>query len=166
MAVVTTKSGPITDRDSTPSVLADSGIAKGRLMVATGTVAVGNGDSIASKLIFASVPSNAFVKEVLLSCDGGGTVGAADIGVYQTTANGSAVVAADFFASAQSIVSALKNSDVTHESGVYGIEDVEKPLWEALGLSADSQRDYDIVATLTAATDAASDVSLHVVYAV
>jgi len=48
---------------------------------------------------------------------------------------------------------------------VYGVNDKEKPLWEALGLSADPQREYDIALTLTAANQtAAADVALRVQY--
>jgi hypothetical protein len=51
---------------------------------------------------------------------------------------------------------------------VFGIEDVEKPLWEALGLTADPVRDYDIALTLTAANGAGAtpDVTLRVRYAI
>jgi hypothetical protein len=111
------------------------------------------------------VPSNANIKQVLLSCDDIGTTTVADVGIYQTTANGGAVVDADFFASAVSLKDgALADSNVTHESGAYGVEDIEKPLWEALGLSADSHRMYDVALTLTAASDAAGTVSLKVFY--
>ena len=74
------------------------------------------------------------------------------------------MVDADHFASAQSIATALKNSDVTHESGVFDIDDVEKPLWEALGLTADPQRFYDIAVTLTAAAGSAGTVSAKVIW--
>lgn len=166
MAVVTTKATVISNRDSSPKVLSNSNLIKGALQEATGWVTAANGDSTASKYIFATIPSNARVSQVLLSCDGAATTGIANIGIYQTTENGGAVVDADHFASAQALTSALVNSDVTHESGVYGIEDSEKPLWEALGLSEDPKRDYDVVATLTEAMDAADDIVLKVRYVI
>lgn len=165
MAVVITKATAISNRDSSPKVLSNSRIARGDIRECVGLVTAASGDSIGSTYIFGSVPSNARISQVLLSCDGAATTGAADIGVYQTTENGSAVVDADAFASAQALTSALSNSDVTHESGVYGIEDSEKPLWEVLGLSEDPKISYDIVATLTAAMDAADDIALKVRYA-
>lgn len=163
MAVVTTKSGPATDRDSTPRVPVNGNLAGGFLKSWVGTVEAANGDSIASKYVLCvGVPSNARVSKVLLSCDAISTSGAGDIGVYKSTADGGAVVDADLFASAQVITSALKNSDVTFESGSYGVEDVEKPLWEALGLTEDPNLLYDIVMTLTTATGGAGTVSLQV----
>ena len=47
---------------------------------------------------------------------------------------------------------------------MYGLEDVEKPLWEALGLTADPRKLYDIAMTLTAAAAATGDISLKVRY--
>lgn len=164
MAVVTTKSKQITDRDASPRVPVNAGLSGGLLHVSSGTVEAANGDSIASKFILAQVPSNAYIKQVLLTCDGGGTTGAGDIGIYKSTVDGGAVVDADFFASAQAVTAALTRTDVTHESTVYGKEDIEKPLWEALGLSADPNLIYDVVMTLTTATDAASTITLDVTY--
>lgn len=165
MAVVTTKSGSITNRDSSPVVLSGSSLAAGRLQSAAGTLESVSGDSIGSKYIFCSVPSNARVHMVLLYCDDIGTTTISDFGIYRSTADGSAVVDADFFASAVSLKDgALNGVDITHESGAYDIDDVEKPLWQALGLSSDPNVVYDIVGTLTAASDAAGTISLKVSY--
>jgi hypothetical protein len=136
------------------------------MQVSAGIAEAGAADDIGSKYYMCSLPSNARVMQVLLSCDSVGTTGTADIGIYQTTKNGSAVVDADHFASAQALTTALKNSDVTFESGVYGVEDIEKPLWEALGLSADPKIDYDVVLTLTQATVGGGTLSLQVIYAI
>jgi len=165
MAVNIIKGAAITSRDASPKQISDARLSKGALQEACGVLQSVSGDSIGSTYIFGSVRSNARISQVLLSCDGANTTGAGDIGIYQTTLNGGAVVDADFFASAQSISSALVNSDVTHESGVFGIEDIEKPLWEALGLLEDPHVDYDVVMTLTAASDAADDVGLKIRYA-
>jgi len=162
MAVVETKSTVIGNRDASPKAISNSSISKGDVFEAAGIMESVSGDDIASKYYFASVPSNARISQVLLSCDGGNTTGAGDIGLYRTTLDGGAVVDADFFASAQVITSALANSDVTHESGVFGIEMAEMALWEALGLSEDSKVMYDIAMTLTAASDAADTVGLKV----
>lgn len=165
MAVVTLKSSAVTDRDASPRELADAAISRGDIKEFVGAVTANNDDSVGSVYIMGSIPSNARVSQVLLSCDGAATTGAADIGLYQTTANGGAVVDADVFASAQALTSTLSNSDVTHESGVYGIEDSELYLWEVLGLSTDPNIHYDVALTLTAALDAADDVVLKVRWA-
>jgi hypothetical protein len=167
MAVVTVKAGAITNRDSTPVVLSNSILQGGELKECVGTVEVANGDTTASKYIFASIPSNARVSQILLYSDDIGTTTIADFGLYKTTADGSAVVDADFFGSAVSLKDgALNGTDITHESGVFNIDDVEKPLWSALGLSADSKIMYDVVATLTADSDAAGTISLKIRYVI
>lgn len=164
MAVVSTKATAISNRDSSPKALSDANISKGVMKEAVGTIETTGSDSATSKYYFASVPSHARITDVLLSCDGNNTGGAMDIGLYRTTADGGAVVDADFFASAQALGTALTNSSVAHESGVFGIEDIEKPLWEALGLSADSRTMYDVVGTITTADDAADSITLKVQY--
>ena len=71
---------------------------------------------------------------------------------------------------AQSLAAALVHTDVTHEADPadagagYGNADVEKPLWQALGLTADPNKLYDIAVTLTAAAGSAGTVSLKVQY--
>lgn len=165
MAVVNTKAAALTSADATSQTLVSPKVMGAPLRIATGTAELANGDSIASTIRLCRVPSRARVHRVLIGCDAI-TSGAADVGVYRVAADGGAVVDADLFASAQSIASAIViNTDITHESGVYGVEDVEKPLWEAAGLSADPQCWFDVVATLTAAAAAAGTLTLHVVYA-
>lgn len=167
MATVSVSSTMITNRDATPRVLSNSRVSKGAMQVACGYCESSALDDIGSKYKFCSVPSNARIHSVLLSCDSVGTAGAADIGIYQTTENGGAVVDADFFKAAQSLATALKNSDVTFgNTGGYGVEEGEMPLWQALGLSADSKRDYDIVATVTTATISAGSIFLQVAYVI
>lgn len=115
MAVVTTKSGAITNRDATPQVKNGNILEGGVLKAAVGTLESANGDDIASVYKFCSIPSNARVNRVLLYCDDIGTTTIADVGLYQTTANGAAVVDADFFGSAVSLKDgALNGTDVTH----------------------------------------------------
>lgn len=166
MATVSISSTQITNRDASPRVINNSRISKGAMQSSCGTLEATAANDIGSKYKMCQIPSNARISQVLLSCDSLGTTGAADIGIYQTTDNGGLVVDADHFASAVVLTSALKNSDVTYESGVYDIDDVEKPLWEALGLSADSRRDYDLVLTLTAANVSAGTISLQVSYVI
>lgn len=173
MAVVTTKSSAITNRDATLRVATNAIVAGALLREMVGTIEAANGDSIGSKYIFGSVPSNARISAVRYKCDAV-TSGAGDIGIYRTTQDGGAVVVAAAFASAVSIASALSvPTDVTHEadptdanSNDMGLADVEKPLWQVLGLTSDPKIMYDVVMTLTAATTAAGTVSLSVQYVI
>lgn len=159
MATNNLKSAAITNRDATPPVLSNANLVKGSLLEFVGKVEGLTTDDAASKHTFGSIPSNARVSQILLSCDAGSS-GAMDVGIYQTTANGGAVVDVDFFASAQSLAAALSNVDVTHEADAadagsgYGQSDTEKPLWQALGLTSDPGISYDICGTITTALGA------------
>jgi hypothetical protein len=164
MATEALKSTPITNRDAVPSVFNDAGVDGGLLRQAVATLEHTAKD-LGSTFRMVRIPSNATGIAVVLSSDDQGTTGDIDIGIYQTTANGGAVVDADFFASAYDVnAAAIAQVEVQHESAVYGLEDIEKPLWEALGLSADTNRDYDIVITSTEALQAAGTLSLRVTY--
>ena len=164
MAVVTTKSTAVTNADAASQTNNSQKIAGGRLREDVGTLEAVSGDSIGSIYRLARVKSGSRISQVLLSCDAITTC-AGDVGIYDiTSVNSGAVVDADFFASAQSLATALVNTDVTHESGVFGVEDVEQPLWQALGLSADPNKLYDIAVTLTAAAGSAGTVSMKVRY--
>lgn len=159
------KSGAVTNRDASPRVESNANIAKGQLVGFVGTVEVTTADAAGSTLIMGSIPSNARVSSISISCDAL-TTGAVDVGIYKNTSDGSAVVDADFFASAVSLGSALAQSNITHEADAadagagYGLADVEKPLWQALGLSADPGLVYDVVATVTTIPGAAGTVNL------
>jgi hypothetical protein len=115
-------------------------------------------------LRFVRIKSNAAVRAVWLSCDAIASAGAVNVGIYQTLDNGGAVVDADFFASAQVVTTALSRAKITHESGVYGIEDLDKPLWEALGLTVDPGIWYDIAATVTTDMGGAGTLCLEAVF--
>jgi hypothetical protein len=159
MAVVTVKSGAITNRDSVPSVKNNPSSEGGRLRSCVGSVAVTSGDSSGSKYILAQVPSNARINQVLISSDDLGTTTVGKIGLYRTTADGSAAVSDAFFATSFSLKDgALVASDVTHQSGTFSLANAEKPLWQALSLSADPGIMYDIVLTLTAGCDGSGQV--------
>lgn len=168
MGVVTVKSGAITKRDSVPSQLSNSCVSRGTLKEFAGTVEVANGDSIGSKYLFGQVPSNARMSSLKLSSDDIGTTTVANFGLYKPTkVDGSAgdVVDADFFAAAKSLKDgAIAGEDIVHAQA-YNIDDAEKMLWEALGLSEDPNISYDVVATLTAAADAAGTITLKGSYA-
>lgn len=167
MAVLHYKSAAITNRDATPRVINNARTVGAVLRGAVGTIEAVTGDSAGSTYRFFSVPSNALVRDLLLYSDDIGTTGAADFGLYRTTADGGAVVDADFFASAVVLnAGALNGTDITHESTVFGPEDAEKPLWEALGLSSDPSIEYDVAATLTGAADAGGTITLKMGYAI
>lgn len=163
MAVVNVLSPLLTNRDAVPRTINPVTNDGARLRTKVATVEVTNGDSIGSTFRLCSVPSNARVESILVLCDAI-TSAAADIGLYQTTANGGAVVDADAYASAQTIATANKlGIECAYEAR--DINKVENRVWQDAGLTADSKRDYDIVATLTAAATATGTLSAIIRYA-
>lgn len=166
MAVVNTKATAVTNADASPTQsFSSTKILGGRIKEEIGIVEAVNGDSIGSTYRLGRIHSSWRISQVLLSCDAITTC-AADIGVYDITSAGGAAIDVDFFASAQSLAAALANSDVTHEADAadagagFGLADKEKTLWQALGLTSDPGKWYDIVATLTAAAGSAGTVAL------
>lgn len=164
MAVVTLKAKGPTNRDASPRVLSDSAYVKGSLKGWIGVVTAGAADSIGSKYIMGKIPSNAVVHSLQLNC-GAITSAAADIGLYKTTADGGAVVDADFFVAAKSIATAIAINAEQAFSNVITLVNSEKKVWELLGLSSDPNIDYDVVMTLTAAATAAEKAQLKCQYA-
>jgi hypothetical protein len=133
---------------------------------AAGTITPTAAAEAASTYRFCRVPSNARISQILVTAADFTTAGAVDIGIYQTAENGGAVVDADLFASAFVLSGGpFANSDQTFESGQYTVAEAEKMLWEVLGLSADSQRDYDVVMTVTTAFNGGQAMHLKVRWA-
>lgn len=160
MAVVNLKSTNITAFDA--GTMVGVSYAGGKLRAQTATFELANGDSIASTYRFARVKSNWRVIAIWLTCDAI-TSGAGDVGLYQTTANGGAVVLATTYATAQSIASAITGLPVNVAFEARDIANNRRLVWEDAGLTADPQRFYDIALTLTAATTAAGTVSFETI---
>jgi hypothetical protein len=160
MAVVALKSTAITNATATPMVPNSANLANGNLRESQGFAVIANGDSVGSTYRLGRLRSSDRVSQILAYSPDIGTTTAGDLGLYDTTmaANGGTVVDADFFASALSLSGgAINGSDITFEAAAAGglITNAEKRIWEALGLSADPHKEYDVVLTLTGAADAA-----------
>lgn len=165
-AVVTVKSSLITNRDAVPAVLKSRILQGATVHHCRGVVAIANGDSVGSKYLLFAVPSNAVPISVRLTAPDIGTTTAADVGLYKTTRDGSAVVDADAFTAAF-----VLNAGAVSKSEVVGgnlrtVANGEKMLWELLGLTADPQIPYDVALTLTGAADAAGSVLAEMEYAI
>lgn len=164
MAVVAKKSGAITNRDTVPKVKTNANVLGGTLKGFAGTLEIASGDSTTSTLRFAQVPSNARMHSLLLWSDDIGSASNIDVGLYDTTENGGAVVDVDFFASAVDNHSGALNAvDITHEAAANNgdIANGEKMIWQALGLTSDPKKFYDVTATIvTADANGAGTVTL------
>lgn len=163
MAVANTKSTLITNADATPPVLTTASTSQGRVFAASGTVETLAADDAASVYRLCRVPSNARILSVLLGSDAITGASASDVGVYQTAANGGAVVDADFFADDVDISSATAFTEVILERVATDIAKCEMPLWQLLGLTSDPSRDYDIAVTVNDVT-AAGTISMKILY--
>jgi hypothetical protein len=153
---------------ASPVVLTTSNKSAGRMFTAKSVATVSATQASGDTIRLVRVPSNARIDAVLLTTGDATTAGAIDIGVYQTAGNGGAVVDADLFASALALTGGpFTRSDQTWESGQYTYAESCLPLWEALGLSVDPNRDYDIVATVTTTGDGmGTTMVLEVQYAI
>jgi hypothetical protein len=165
MAVANTKSNHITNADADPVVLVNSIENGGFVREAAGTVETLAADDALSVYRLCRVPSNARISSILLASDAITGASASDVGVYQTAANGGAAVDDDFFATNVDISSAIAFTEVLLEATATDIAKCDMPLWELLGLSADSKRDYDICVTVNDVT-AAGTISMKVKYVV
>lgn len=174
MAIVTTKSTAVGNRDAVPPVINDSRLERSMMGSAIGSVAVGAADSATSYYPLCSVPSSAMIRSIYATCVAGMTTLAGDVGVFKNTKDsGGAALGAEaftgstsFFASAQSFAAALNRSDITNESTTYTTDKREMPLWQAIGLSVDPNTTFDIgVKVTTANTGAAGRLGLEVQYA-
>jgi hypothetical protein len=164
MAVVNVSGTNVGNLDAAPPVVNDVTLMGARVRSQVETVEITNGDSIGSTYRLGRIPSNATVLSIRLYCDAI-TSAAADIGLYQTAANGGAVVDADAYASAVSLAAAsTTGTEVAFEQR--NVDRVRNKVWNDAGLAADSIRHYDLVATLTAAATATGTLSAVIHYAV
>jgi hypothetical protein len=153
---------------ASPVVLTDAnksvGVVKNAKSVATVVAAQPSGDTIR----MVRVPSNARIDAVLLTTGDATTAGNINIGVWQTVENGGAVVDADLFASALALTGGpFTRSDQTWESGEYTYAESCLPLWQVLGLTADPNREYDIVLQVSTTGDGmGTTIVLEVLYVV
>lgn len=148
----------ITNADATPVTINKAQLARGRVFHARGKCTLATAAAEAtSQLKFFRIKSNDLVSSLILDAESFGTGCTMDIGLYRTEADGGAVVDIDFFASAVDMATAQRGTDVTREANANNavIANMEKCVWEALGLSVDPQVDYDVVGTLAVAATVA-----------
>lgn len=152
MAIVNRNSSAIADFVAVPRVpVSPHKGGQGDLKEVAGYVTPAADDSATSVYRFCRLPSNAAVRSVQISNAAATTAGSIDIGIHQTNDNGGAVVDQDFFASALALTAAKSNAEQIDESAEFTLDEQFMPLWQALGLSVDPHRDYDVTATVITA---------------
>ena len=179
------KSAQITALDTVTPSLADvqnaGAGAPSRCVTITGYVTPVAADSVNTTYQFVRVPSTAIIKYVGVSSQAQ-AAGAIDIGVYYSDSTIDGTAAANqglvvpttgktFFASQQSLATALNQTDVTFSnqatSGANNPSLINTRLWQALGLATDPGGFFDIVGTVdnTAITTGGGFTGLQVDYA-
>lgn len=165
MGVVNTKSAIITNLDASPMVLNDVTVYGGRIRSQCGTVEVAAGDDDGSVFRFARLPSNARVISIKRYNDAitGATV--YDFGLYQTAANGGAVVLANAYANDVDI-NAGTVAGVEQAFTTRNIDKIANKVWQDAGLSADSKTEYDLCLTGATVGSGAGTISIEVQYVI
>lgn len=145
MAVVTPSSPAIQKIDSgvTP-VLNDSARWRSSICRSEATMSKAAGDSNNSLYRLLRVHSSMLIGAMPFLTAAWGTSGAIDVGLYQTPANGGAIVGTgqEFGASidVSAAIATKKDLSVLTDPTV-----LDKKVWERLGLTQDPNLDYDIV---------------------
>lgn len=167
MAVVNTKSTAVTGADAVPAVRPSAYVSAGVLRESVGTVETAAADDELSVYRLVRVPSNARISSILLGADAITAASAADVGVYQTAANGGAALDADFFAADVDISSGIVFTEELLQATVTDKDKVEKRLWELFPATytVDPQRDFDLCVTVNDVT-AAGTISMKVKFTV
>lgn len=173
MAVANTKSTAITNADATqPRVYTQSWIEKGQPIVAVGTVEVAAADDNDSVYRFVRIPSSARVHKVEVLSDAitGGTD--YNLGLYNPATRLSGVVLTvasvardNFFADALDL-SGGNTVPVEVTFDQIDLADIQKRVWEILGLTADPMVEYDIAMKAVTVGTGAGTISVRVTYVV
>jgi hypothetical protein len=149
-AVTNRNSDVLTNTAATPRVINNRIVSTAVVKEAIGLVTPAADDSATSIHRYFRVKSNCRMTALRLTCAIASSAGAVDIGLYRTAEDGGAEVDKDFFASAQSLsAAALSDADVMNESTTYTLAKQMQPLWQAVGLSADPQCDFDVCTTIS-----------------
>lgn len=158
MAVVTKYGASYKDPSSV--FLPNAAFSEGQIRAAiSGTIAVANGDSIASKHYLGKVPSNAIILPHSTLYHGAITsLNDYDIGLELD----GTVIDADLLADGIDLSSAGSKSVVAALTVAAGIG---RQLWQIAGASVDPGAEYDIVGVMKAAATAAANLEAFIYYA-
>ena len=162
MATEALKSTIITNADA--HVANDKRIDGGIIKVCVATFEVGAFDALSTYRV-CRLPANCRLTFLGYSCDAM-TGGPLDIGVYQTTYNGGAVVDLDVLATDVVVTSAINTTELNHLWDVLDVAKIQMPLWQLIGVATEPIRgwEYDIVVTTSTAVTVGGTLSVKVLY--
>lgn len=166
MAVVNTKDTNISNLDSSPPVANSVTDFGGRIRTQCATVEVAAADDDTSTFRIARVPSNARIIAINIMNDALTSGTSFDVGLYQTAANGGALVDVDAYASAVDLSSARTTAAINVAFEARNIDKIKNRVWQDAGLTSDPQREYDIVILANTIGSAAGTISVEVQYTI
>lgn len=163
MAVETKKSTIITGAESTPRDVSGAHINGGRLVEKIGYFTNAAADDDNSTFQLCRVPSNARISDIQAKTAGVTGMTDVNIGFYQTSENGGAIVGSgNQIGDAIDFSSALDWANISEVA----VTDLEKRVYELLSLTEDPGIDYDLVLTVITQGSGTNPVAVRVRYVV
>ena len=160
MALVTVRSGLVSNIVASPPVQNSVMLENGRQRSSCSFVTVTNGDSIGSIYKMARVMSHWRIQS-LRAVWGNITSGTASLGLYRTDQDGGALVLAAAYAAGQSIATAnFATGGLELFLQNRTIDKTIQQVWQDAGLAADPKLAYDLCFTLNAAATATAFLGL------
>lgn len=163
MATVNTLTDIVTNLDATPKVMNGLHLMGGVLREQVGTVEIAAADSDNSVYRVGRVHSSWRVSEIKRFNDAITSGSDYNVGLHAIAEDGGAAVDDNLFADAVSLASASAVG-VNDVFEALGVENIEKRVWEALGLSSDPGLWYDVTYTGISVGSGAGTLSAQVRY--
>ena len=163
MAVVNTLASNLVNLDSTPPVIPAVSVNGSRCRAIVDTVSVAAADDDTSVYRLARIHSSWIIPFILVFNDAITNGTSYDLGIYQTAENGGAVVSAQAYASAVTMASA-STVGVNLAFEARDITKINNRVWQDAGLSADSNRFYDLGLGATTVGTVQGDISVFLQY--
>ena len=166
MATANTKCTSVTNLDATPPVANSLAVIGGVLREQVGTVEIAAADDNNSVYRVGRVHSSWRISDIIRYNDAITSGSDFDVGLYDTSENGGAVVNINCFADAVSLTSAsLTGTKDLYEAGSdNGVEQIEKAVWQMAGLTADPNTFYDVCYTGVTVGSGAGTLSVKIQY--
>lgn len=169
MGAVTVKSTAIGNADQLyPRVPSPPYLSKGSIFCAAGTLEVGVADSAGSLYRFVRLPSSARIHNMEIFSDAIAGFTSAKVGLYapqDTSGNAGGLVSDALFGAAIDLsVAQTEPYDVIFNN--LGIENMEKRIWELLGLTADPMVSYDVTVKSVTQSGGAGTLSMRLEFTI
>ena len=146
----TFKSTQITNAEASPVVLNNAAISGCKSISEVALASVLSGDSILSTYRFFRIPSNAVIETISAWSDDldGNTSCLFNVGLAETAANGSTVVASTLFGSNLTNFQTANTTPVSLRYSTTALNTCTQRVWELLSKTSDTNRDYELIMTL------------------